>query len=307
MKYLLVLFLSQISFLALAHGRPEIIFDSVIEISSSDEISLGDLVSLRNPTQDLIQITEKYKIDQKTLADGLNPQSVRQIYKDLVTKFPAVAQDNPKLVVPQKIDLKTVTGFSEAFFIRKLNNYLAAQCEGCDVSVVDIKAGSIKTGSVPKIQWQDVKLSPSVLVAATVQDQVHWISVNVKIKKNVLVAKRNMIFNERISEEDFESRWMDVTFAKEEPVTIESLRDYKKTARPVMRGKAIFPADLKRDPAAERGKTVKIIIGDQDFEISSVGVAEDSGHVGDIIKVKYPDNKKILSAVIIEKGVVRVQ
>jgi flagella basal body P-ring formation protein FlgA len=248
-----------------------------------------------------LETIEKYPIDLQTLEKGFDAQGVRQIYKDLVIKHPSVADENPKLTVPQKIEIKKVAGFSEEQFKRKLLNYLYSQCANCEITLNPIKIPAVPKNGV--VAWSDIKLAASILVPVS----EHFVAVTAKIKKNVIVAKRNMMFNERISEEDFENKFMDVTFAKEEPLTIEELKSYQKTARPVMKGKAVFPSDLKREPAAERGKTVKIIIGDSDFEVTLAGVAEETGHVGDTIKVKNSENKKIFSAVIVDKGVVRIQ
>jgi flagella basal body P-ring formation protein FlgA len=74
-----------------------------------------------------------------------------------------------------------------------------------------------------------------------------------------------------------------------------------------MKGRAVFPSDLKREPAAERGKAVKVIAGDELYEVSLSGVAEDTGHIGDLIKVRNIESKKVFTAVVVEKGVVKIQ
>jgi flagella basal body P-ring formation protein FlgA len=293
--------------------RPEIIFDSTIEVSDSNHYSLGDLVSLKGHSEKFVQTLENYPIESEKLAAGLNAQGIREIYKALVLQHPSIADENPKLILPQKIEIKKVAGFSESAFKRKLINYLLTQCGGCEITIEKVMASNMPTGEWT-VKWDDVKLSPSILVPVTFEGETtsgnkspHYISVTTKTKKNVLVTKRNFQFNENISAEDFETRAIDITFAKEDPITLENLKTFQKTAHPIMKGRAVFPSDLKREPAAERGKAVKVIAGDELYEVSLSGVAEDTGHIGDLIKVRNIESKKVFTAVVVEKGVVKIQ
>jgi flagella basal body P-ring formation protein FlgA len=296
--------------LADSGARPEIIFDSQIEISSSTaKLTLGDLVELKNPTVKMVESLENFTITSEQVATGLNAQSVRKIYHDLVSQFPSVAEENPKLVVPQKIEIKTSTGFSEKYFKRKLINHLSAQCSPCEVTIEKTTVPRIIMTEW-KVSWEDLKLAASVLVplepAVEKANQTQWISVTLRIKKSAMVATRNMNFGERISEKDFETKWVNVSFAKEDPVTVETLKAYQLTARPIMKGHVVFPADLKQEPAAVRGQSVKALVGDESLEISFTAMAEETGRIGDQIKIKNNETKKTMTAVIVEKGVVRI-
>jgi flagella basal body P-ring formation protein FlgA len=66
-------------------------------------------------------------------------------------------------------------------------------------------------------------------------------------------------------------------------------------------------SDLKREPAAHRGQVVRALVGDQDFEISINASAEENGFIGDLIKVKNLETQKMMSGIVIDKGVVKVQ
>ena len=63
----------------------------------------------------------------------------------------------------------------------------------------------------------------------------------------------------------------------------------------------------KAEVQAKRGQIVKGTLGDDDFQISLNVEAQDSGYIGDVIKVKNLETQKLLSAVIVDKGVVKVQ
>ncbi len=307
MLNLLFVLISIVSASEGSQARPEIIFESRIEISDRENWTLGDFVTLKNHSAKLLEAVENHPVTGKTVSDGFNAQVIRQIYKELVSRHPGITEENPKLVLPQEIQIANQIGFSETYFRRKLSNYLYSQCQGCQITLEKVTSGTIPANQRWSVNWQEVKLAPSMLVPVIIDPSApHWVSVSAKIKKNVLVSKRFLGYEERVTEEDFETKLMDVTFAKEDPVTLETLKTYQKTSRPMAKGKVVFSSDLKREPAAERGKVVKIVIGDTGFEVSISGVAEENGHVGDTIRVKNPDNKKIFSALIVEKGVVRV-
>lgn len=294
--------------------RPEIIFEKRIELSPRAIYVLGDLVQLKNPNTGLIKAIEEFVIERKEIEAGLSPELIRDFYKRLVANHPSITDQNPKLILAQKTEVKILAGFSFAHFSRKLQNHLSIRCAPCEVK--------IEGGQIPKqakfenweVDWESLKLAPSLLVpiqtttpkaGAVVVTQ--WISINLKIMRNALVSVRPIQYGERVSEKDFEFRWVDTTFAKEDPITKESLIEYTLAAKSFQKGKVVFPSDLKKEPAAIRGQGVKVIIGNGEFEVATGAVAEENGYIGDQIKIRNPDTKKIVSATIVEKGVVRIQ
>ncbi len=296
--------------MAFAQDRTEIIFQNQIEVPGRASWVLGDFVQLKNPSPQMIESLEKLVISPEQVEKGFNAQSVREIYKKLVLENPEVATDNPKLVVSQKIDIKKAEGFSVDHFRRKLINYLSSQCAPCEVSILKALI-PVKMMSEGQIDWADLKLSPSILIPVTSnpdkKQQGQWISVTLKIKKNALVALRNINFGERINEKDFAIKWMDISYSKEEPLTFETLKSYQLLAQPLQKGRVVFASQLKQEPAAQKGQSVKALMGDDGIEISISAIAEETGRIGDMIKIKNPENKKIMSAIIIEKGVVKIQ
>ncbi len=307
-----IIFLAFILFVSpvFAENRPEILFDQQIEVPLLKNWVLGDFVKVNNPTPMLLESLENFVVTKEQVEKGFNIQSVRELYKSLVLQNPAVAAENPKLIVSQKIDIKMAHAFSEIHFRRKLTNHLSSQCHPCEVKIQKVLIPA-KIMMDAQIDWSEVKLAPSLLISLLQQEeknlQVQWISVTVKIKKNVLVALRNINFGERISEKDFEARWIDVSFSKEEPLTFELIKKYQLAAQPIMKHRMILPSQLKEEPATHKGQSVKAVIGEDGIEISMSAVAEETGKIGDLIKIKNPENKKIMSATIIEKGVVRIQ
>ena len=115
MKLILAALLLSAS-MAWAQSRPEIIFENQIEIPAQENLVLGDFVQLKNPSPLLTESVEKLAITPEQLERGLNAQNIREIYKKLILQNPEVTAENPKLVVPQKIEIKKALGFSVAHF-----------------------------------------------------------------------------------------------------------------------------------------------------------------------------------------------
>ena len=59
-------------------------------------------------------------------------------------------------------------------------------------------------------------------------------------------------------------------------------------------------------PDAEIGQPVTIIAGDGIFEIRAKGLALENGVIGEMIRVKNVDSRKILSGTVAAPGVVEV-
>ena len=52
---------------------------------------------------------------------------------------------------------------------------------------------------------------------------------------------------------------------------------------------------------------MKIILGDGTFEVSAQATAEQAGSVGEVIKIKTMDTKKLMSGTLIDLGVVKIE
>jgi flagella basal body P-ring formation protein FlgA len=122
----------------------------------------------------------------------------------------------------------------------------------------------------------------------------------------VPVAKKLIRFGERLQAEDLEMIETDVTFVKEETPEMNAIVGMiaNRSLTPRM---PIILSDLKREPAARKGQVVKALVGDQTFEVSINASAEENGFIGDVIKIKNSETQKVMSAIVIEKGVVKVQ
>ncbi len=70
----------------------------------------------------------------------------------------------------------------------------------------------------------------------------------------------------------------------------------------------VFRANMLEFPTAvKKGQTVTILLENERLKITALGTAQESGSVGEVIKVANSDSKKILHARIVDKDIVRVE
>lgn len=134
----------------------------------------------------------------------------------------------------------------------------------------------------------------------------HWVTGKLAFFRQTPVTTRMINMGERITSSDFVIRKVNVTFAKDgAPQEAELIG--KLAGRTLNLGQPIFFGDLKKESAALRGQLVKILLGSDIMEVTASGTAEETGSLGDTIKVKSADTQKILSGVLIDKGTVKVE
>ncbi|MFN3533826.1 MAG: flagellar basal body P-ring formation chaperone FlgA [Desulfatiglandales bacterium] len=70
----------------------------------------------------------------------------------------------------------------------------------------------------------------------------------------------------------------------------------------------VFRANMLEFPTVvKKGQTVTILLENERLKITALGTAQESGSVGEVIKVANSDSKKILHARIVDKDIVRVE
>lgn len=187
------------------------------------------------------------------------------------------------------------------------------RCLGCTIVIEDLNLPELKVkGEILQMRLETQALRGAggfllPLVVETSQGKsTLWVNGKLSFFKMAPVAKRLLRPNERISSADFEMRKVDVSFARDGVPTAETIVG-KVAAKMLVAGQPIFVGDLKPEAATQRGQVIKVLVGNDSFEIATTGTAEEAGSIGDVIKVKSHDTKKLLSGVLIDKGVVRVE
>ena len=293
-------------------ARPEVTINSQVEVSQKRALYLGDIADIRDANMELVNALEKVKVrdDARELliSQVLDSKEILAVFRKSLSEDSVISKFKPSLKVPSEVKIQfATTPISKEEVERKVLNRLYVQCAGCEFKV------SVQSTPVPQserwsINYDYNELKGGVLLPLTDGDNrsVKKISANIRISKLTPVAKRLVKIGERVSSEDFEYKFSDITFAKDSSLNIEDTTDLV-AAKTIVAGSTVWAADFKRQAAAQRGQIVKAILGDENFEITTDMIAEESGYVGDTIRLKSVETKKLFSGVVTAKGVVRIQ
>jgi flagella basal body P-ring formation protein FlgA len=133
-----------------------------------------------------------------------------------------------------------------------------------------------------------------------------WVTGKVSVFKETPVSKKLIRLGQVITENDFELREVDVSFVQDGVPSPKEVIE-RAASRLITAGEPIFFKDVKKIPDLFRGQTVKILVGTEEFEITTLGVAEEDGNLGDRIRVRSESIKKTVTGKIVEKGTVKIE
>jgi flagella basal body P-ring formation protein FlgA len=318
MKIAAFVTLQIVLFAGLAQARPEVLFPVEAEISNLPSARLLEVAELKDFTPEAFAEISKILIwqDEPSSAPGESSKGEVLLTRAEISKKMRNAIDGSLILkkanlafnIPEKMKLTLAkASVSKTAVERGLKNTLAAKCATC---IYQIRISS--TPTLVSRSWsidydQDIKNGAFMLpIQDTSTAMNQWISGSYRAKNRVPVLKRAVRFGERVQAEDFELSEADVTFQRE--VTPELPQLVGMIANRSLQPRAVAVlGDFKKEPAAHRGQVLKAIAGTDSFEVSINVTAEENGAIGDLIKVQNPETKKMMSGLIVDKGVVKVQ
>lgn len=307
-KYILLLSL----FSSIVWAAPEVTVPSEIEISQKRALYVGDIVEVKNGSLELIQALEDMKIREDArdllISQKLSPSEVTAAFRKSLSSLKQNSGDRPIIKVPTEIKIHfSKSAISTEEVKRKLQNRLYSQCPECEFKVM-VQSTPVPQSEEWQINYDHAELKGGVLLPLVDGNNrsAKYISANIRVSKLTPVAKRFVKQGERVTAEDFEFKFSDVTHAKDAPVDTMATEDLI-AVKNIIAGNIAWSGDFRKQAAAQRGQVVKAILGDESFEISTDMVAEENGYVGDTIRLKSVENKKLFSGTVISKGVVRIK
>lgn len=307
----ITLLLSVLLFCFSSWARPEVEIAAVVEVSQRQELRLSDIVSVRNATSDMLNIMDRVVLREDSrdllINQSIDSQEITKKLRDIWIQN-RVAGAPPVFKIPAKVKIEfSARALSRQEFERKALNKLRVQCASCEhqVSIQSLPETEMRKWNV---DWSPLAHAKGSFLLSfdDGSTQKKWISGSFKVFKKVPVAARFISQNEKLEVTDLSFENRDVTFAKDDILKTENLNE-SIASRTLSKGQIVWSSDLKKEPALKRGQIIKALIGSDDFEISLSVQAEEAGQIGDVIRVKNLETKKILSGVVIEKGMVRLQ
>ncbi|MNJ92747.1 flagellar basal body P-ring biosynthesis protein FlgA [compost metagenome] len=295
-----------------AFARPELVIPNEVEISQREMLRLGDIALVSDAAPELLAILDHIVIRKDArellLSQHLKSSEVLAIVREQLKENSAFRKFNPALKIPSQVKVSFSSApISKQEVERKVMNHLKARCQECEFKV-NIQSTPFPSGKQWSVDYSQLAAKGGFLLPIQDGDarSIKWVSGNIRMSKLTPTATRMISQGERVQSTDMQLSLVDVTFAKDSSVEMKSLEG-QLAARSIPVGSPIWISDLKREPAAARGQIVKALMGDESFEISLSMQAEENGFIGDTIKVKNTETKKLLSGVIVEKGVVKLQ
>ncbi len=303
-----------------AFARPEISIPSSVEVSQRPALRLSDIAVVKDGNEELL-----LQIQKLVIRDDARELLLSQHFEanELLGKIRAGMQENealkklnPSFKIPSTVKVTFAAApISKQEIERKIMNTLNARCSECEYRL------SIQSVPVPNSrQWEldftqltvkggfllPLREDESVPLRGNENHNPKWISGTIHVSRLTPVTTRLISQGERVKPEDLRMSMLDVTFAKDAGLRMEDIQG-QLAARTLPVGSPVWTSDLKREPATKKGQIVKALVGDQDFEITVNVEAQDNGFIGDLVKVKNLDTQKVLSALVTDKGVVKLQ
>jgi flagella basal body P-ring formation protein FlgA len=197
---------------------------------------------------------------------------------------------------------------------RKVVERAKELCPTCRVEVLKVDVGPMRPYP-PSATWdlslRENKIQNQLSGQILVQDEsipVDRIPIQTELRifKRVPVLQRGLQMGELITTADVswtERNLASVNSGSAVPAEMLNAR----TRRALPAGYVITGNDIQRELTVKRGETVEVHVRNADWNVSMKGVAEDSGRIGDAVRVRNPVTQKRVSAVVIQPGVVEIR
>lgn len=293
-------------------ARPEISIPARVEISQRPLLRLGDIAEVRGGTEELVAVLDSVVLREDSrdllLSQHLESGEILSAMRRALDAQSNLKRLNPQFRVPSRVEVTFApVPVSREEVLRKIQNVLKARCQDCEYQV-SIQSTPRPASRNWELDFTQLSVKGGFLLPLRDGDsgQIKWISGTIRVSRLTPVTTRMILQGERVQVDDLRMSLIDVTFAKDGNLRIEDIQG-QAVSRSLPIGSPVWASDLKREPAAKRGQIVKALFGDESFEISVNMIAEDSGFVGDLIKVKNLETQKVLSGLVTDKGVVRLQ
>lgn len=295
-----------------AFARPEISIPGNVEISQRELLRLSDVAEISGGNAELLSFAESIVLREDArellLSQKIESQEVLTKIRAAMNSQEGLRKLNPAFKVPSQVRVSfSSTPISRQEVARKILNNLKTRCDECEYRV------SVQSVPVPSQKQWELDFSQLAAKGGFLlplrdgdQHQLKWISGTIRVSQLTPVTTRMILQGERVQAQDIRIVMTDVTYSKDGVLRTGDIQG-QLAARSLPIGSPIWTSDLKREPAAKKGQIVKAVIGDESFEVSASMQAEDSGFVGDLIKVKSLETHKVFSGLVVEKGVVKVQ
>lgn len=282
----------------LAVESSEVVIPSAVEVSPRTELTLYDVVEVKN-------MTEQISSELKNIS--LNKAQDKTISKAELIKL--LRGVKARFVLPAELKIiPSKSSISRMEIERKIKNKLYSDCGACDIQ--------LQISSVPNKMESDWEMDLNIdlsknsamipIYAAKNSDLRGWVIVDIKRYEVIPVLNKIVKVGDVMNEDMFVMEKRKVINNRDVVKRIESVIGMQ-ASRFLSAGQTISFSDLKKEVVLKKGQMVRAFVGGVDFEVAISAEAQESGSLGDMIKIKNLDSQKVFAAKIVDRGIVRIE
>lgn len=288
----------------------KVIITSRIEVPAHRAVVLDDLAVLDGVSPDQGEALGETVIFPALKAADTNTYAGAEVARLVKEKLSLPAGAALRTIVPEVVEIRAIPGaLNPAVVERQIHRAAARWCAECRLTVHDLKLpnGALAAeGKTWDVDYGRVTRGGSLLIPVKAGNEAFWITGALKVEREGYVLQRAIPAGGSIPTDGAEARWLDITFAKDALATRDEIAT-QITQRALAMGSPILKSDLKRVFAVKKGQIVRAVSGTDVLEVSRQLVAEDNGYVGEVIRLKNPENQKIVSGKVMDEQSARVE
>lgn len=280
-------------------------------------VVLGDVAELTGFTPELLAQVKNIEIIEAPIRGEhrrFTNIGFAQILRQKLSKIEGgeeVSLSIPNEIIISKKILKITADDIEVELLKELKK----QCENCDFEISNLTMPIINQelpiGATWKIKLanQIPKGSFSLPLEMKYDDgtrRLYWLGGTINVRKLVPVTKHNINVGENIKPEDFHFEKHEITFVNDNIASEDDLK-VAVAARNIMANQVVEASAIRKQSAIRYGDVVRVTIGEDAWQVSMEGVAQQNAYKGDVVKVKIGRTQKLVSGIAVDKGLVEVR
>jgi flagella basal body P-ring formation protein FlgA len=131
------------------------------------------------------------------------------------------------------------------------------------------------------------------------------IPLNIRVFGDYVVASRYLPFGQKIESGDIRIIEGELNLLPDDVLRTAKGAYDRILSRPLQMGSPIGLNDLREASVVKVGDPVRLVLAGKDFEVSGEGIAQTSGMLGDMVRVRLADGQ-VLQGKVLRPSVVRV-
>ena len=237
-----------------------------------------------------------------------------RLLKEKIATQPELSNYNFTYFVPEKVKVRGVKNLiSGARVATEILTTLNQKCDSCSFKIKDLKIPNVESRAdmyAYEVDTAALKITGSFLLPVRAhfesQEKTLYITGSLQTKAKAFVTTKNMAMGEKLESAELRNEEIEIAFASD---AFANEQDFigRVLNKGVSLGRPIYKSDLKKEIVVSRGQMIRVLSGNEMFEVSSQMLAEEAGAVGDYVKLKNTETQKMLSGQVVERGLVRVQ